>query len=125
MDVSKYIGKEISDIKMGIMDYEDALIIQFTDNVVIKVYDSGQCCCESRYMHCEDEDELTYHIGAILTGIEVVEAEDVSDNDYDVHEVQYCNVNTSKGMVQLVCHNEHNGYYGGFILSIEEVKSKK
>lgn len=108
-------GKEISLIELR----DDILNIYFTDGMYITIYDDGQSCCESRYMHCEDEADFEYHIGSIFRFAQVVEGDDIED-EYGVHETQYCDILTSKGVIQLVCHNEHNGYYGGFYLRVSE-----
>jgi hypothetical protein len=69
-------------------------------------------------MHCEDEGDFEFHEGAFLRFVKIVTGDD--EDGYEVHETEYCNILTSKGVIQLVCHNEHNGYYGGFSVRIEE-----
>ena len=34
----------------------------------------------------------------------------------DVHEIQFLDVKTDKGIFQMANNNEHNGYYGGFLI---------
>lgn len=111
----KHEGKEIEQIIMN----DDRLKILFKDETGIIVYDAGQSCCEHRYMHCEDSGDFDYHEGALLRHIEVVKGSDVYDG-FGYHETEFCNILTSKGVIQLVCHNEHNGYYGGFDLVIRD-----
>ncbi|MGJ0510243.1 MAG: DUF7448 domain-containing protein [Methylocystis sp.] len=92
---------------------DDALHFKFADGFKMRISDEGQSCCESRYMCCDDD--LAYHIGAKLVKIELREAAPISDeDDYGVHEVQFCDITTDRGLIQLATHNEHNGYYGGF-----------
>lgn len=107
----KYCGKIIEQIYME----TDVLHILFTYGEHLSISDEGQSCCESRYMHCEDEGDFDYHKGAVLRGCSTMTYGDSEDGDYDaVHEKAFFNILTSKGVIQLVCHNEHNGYYGGF-----------
>ena len=93
------------------------LIITFESGSKIQIMDDWQSCCENRYMHCEDEADFEYLEGSVFRFVEVVDAPDEKSEGADedhVHEVQFCNVLTSKGVIQLTSHNEHNGYYGGF-----------
>lgn len=110
----KYEGKEIEQIIMN----DDRLKILFKDGSGMLVYDDGHSCCEHRYMHCEDIRDFDYHEGAFLRHIEVVKGPEIESDEY--HETEFCNILTSKGVIQLVCHNEHNGYYGGFDLVIKD-----
>lgn len=96
---------------------DDVLTIDFEDDCGFTISDGGQSCCESRYMHCEDESDFDHHKGSYLRFIQVVDGEDV-ESEYHSHEIQFCNILTSRGVIQLVCHNEHNGYYGGFAVQI-------
>lgn len=91
----------------------DALIFAFADGSKIKIYDDGQSCCENRYMRTDDE--LQYFVGSVFIGAELVDAPDQED-EYGVHEVQFLKVSTSKGVFTMQTHNEHNGYYGGFLV---------
>jgi hypothetical protein len=97
----------------------DELLISFESGREITISDHGQSCCEHRYMHCEDEGDFEFHEGAFLRFVQIVAGGDDEDG-YEVHETEYCNIFTSKGVIQLVCHNEHNGYYGGFCVRIVE-----
>ena len=90
---------------------DGALRIRFTDGTGLRLYDKGRSCCESRYMRTDDD--LSYHVGATLEDAEVHEGPDVED-EYGGHEQAFLHVRTSKGVVVVNTHNEHNGYYGGF-----------
>lgn len=90
---------------------DDALSITFEDGSKKSLVDAGQSCCESRYL--TTDDNLSDYIGAEYLGYEEKPAEYV-DEGYDVHEIMFLDVNTSKGTFQIKAHNEHNGYYGGF-----------
>lgn len=101
------VGKTIESVAL----VDDVLRFTFTDGYVLRVSDEGQSCCESRYM--VTDDDLSYYAGAVLNGMEIRTSADLPDHDC-AHEVQFLDVNTSKGTFQMCTHNEHNGYYGGF-----------
>jgi hypothetical protein len=99
----------------------------FEDGYKMRLYDAGQSCCEKRYMHTDDD--LSYYVGATLTGAEIVKGPadpDRNDDDDDLpddrHEIQFLKVDTNRGRFTVETHNEHNGYYGGFSVVAEEEK---
>jgi hypothetical protein len=104
------IGKEIEDLILG----EKELQLHFTDDSSLSIFDGGQSCCESRYMRTDDI--LTDHTGGILQNIVLKDAHNVGDDEYGGHEVQFLEIQTSKGILTISNHNEHNGYYGGFAI---------
>lgn len=110
-------GKTISKIAFS----EDELVLSFNDETGIKIWDDGQSCCENRYM--TSDDDMQYFVGAKFLNAELRDAPDVDDGG-DVHEVQFLLINTDKGTFTIENHNEHNGYYGGFLIDIEEVNGK-
>lgn len=93
---------------------ESQLWLEFEDGSKLVLRDRGQSCCESRYMTL-DGDSLDYYKGATFIGAELGDA---SEEGHDmVHEIQFLNIKTSKGVFTVSNHNEHNGYYGGFSIS--------
>lgn len=107
--VKSAIGKKIESV---ILDEENnRLKFIFTDGTTLNIWDDGQSCCEDRYMRTDDD--LTEYASAILLDFELKDASAIED-DYGVHEVQFLDVKTDKGVFQIANHNEHNGYYGGF-----------
>lgn len=105
--VTSSYNKTIKDVEIN----SNILIIKFTDETTLRLVDEGQTCCERRYT--STEDELTYFIGATLFKIEITSSPRLPV-EFGIHEVQFLDVHTSKGMFQVANHNEHNGYYGGF-----------
>lgn len=109
------LGRPISSLRL---DDDDELVIRLEGTKAVrtlKLWDGGQSCCERRYLRTDDD--LQAHVGAILKDIEVKEAKDSVSGDYgEEHEVQFLEITTSKGCFQIVAHNQHNGYYGGFSL---------
>jgi hypothetical protein len=110
------LGKTIASVHLD--EEESELRFKFTDGTGLKLFDDGQSCCESRYM--TTDDDLTYYAGAKFMGVEIKEAPDIEDEEGDVHEVQFLEVKTDKGVFTMATHNEHNGYYGGFDITIKE-----
>lgn len=109
----KYYGKKITSAKME----EERLTLGLEGGPAIQIWDDGQSCCESRYMRTDDDVRTL--IGGTLQRIEAKEGPTV-DDDYDVHEQVFVEVATDKGFITIANHNEHNGYYGGFGLTITE-----
>lgn len=107
------INKEISEIALNV-DHTDeggGVYLKMADGTRAKLFDAGQSCCESRYM--ATDDDLLYHVGAILLNAETRDAPNEPD-EYGEHEVQFLLITTSRGVITVKSHNEHNGYYGGF-----------
>lgn len=113
----KYYGKVVSSVKME----EDRLKIGFTDGTNIHIWDNGQSCCESRYMNTDDD--LQSLVGGKLIRIEAKHGPDKEGEYGEMHEQVFVEVATEKGWITIANHNEHNGYYGGFGLTITEEKA--
>jgi hypothetical protein len=92
----------------------DDLVISFTDNTKLIIWDGGQSCCESRYM--TTDDNLSDFNGATLLDLELKSVEYGDNDGWSEHEIQFLDVKTSEGVFTMVNHNEHNGYYGGFYI---------
>jgi hypothetical protein len=92
----------------------DRLNFKFTDGTGIYLFDDGQSCCEHRYM--VTDDDLSEYADVKLLDLELKDAPDQEDEYSEVHEIQFLDVKTDKGVFQIANHNEHNGYYGGFWL---------
>lgn len=103
------IGKTITSLEMK----DDAIHFVMDDGTKMAMYDDGQSCCESRYM--KTDDNLTEFVGAKLIGAEVREAPSI-ETEYGNHEIAFLDVQTDEGVFQMATHNEHNGYYGGFLI---------
>lgn len=118
------VGKMITELKIDKEMSEDSLVFTFEDETKMRLYDAGQSCCESRYLHTDDD--LGTFIGSKLIDARILDAPDATDDDDldDVHEVEFLVVGTSKGVIVVETHNEHNGYYGGFAVRAQMVTDK-
>lgn len=110
-----YDNKVIKSVHMS----DKELNIRFEDDTGITITDEGQSCCEHRYMTTDDDVQSL--IGSTIQTILVKSGPDIGV-DYDVHEQEFLEIQTNKGFITLVNHNEHNGYYGGFSLNIKEIE---
>jgi len=116
-EAKEYIGKKIKNIKL----VDDTITINFKDGINIAIFDDGQSCCE--YRHIDTDDDLKYLKDGILRDIVVKNYEETEGEYGDVHEIAFLEVSTNKGSVVFQTHNEHNGYYGGFGLTIKELSA--
>lgn len=110
----KYYGKTI---KSAAMD-DDRFKVSFEDGVEIEIWDNGQSCCESRYMRTDDNPADL--VGGVLTEIKTKPGPDSIDEHGYEHKIVFLEILTDKGSIVFSNHNEHNGYYGGFELTITE-----
>lgn len=97
---------------------DDRLKLALDDGRKIEIWDNGQSCCEHRWMSTDDDPASL--VGGKLIRIEAKEAPDGPSEYGEPHEQVFVEVATDKGFITLVNHNEHNGYYGGFGLTITE-----
>jgi hypothetical protein len=109
----EYVGRVIC----GAVLIDNRLILTLDGPQKIAIWDDGQQCCESRWM--TSDDNVTSLIGHKLIRVEIKQGPDSSDYDYS-HQTAFVEVGTDKGFITLVTHNEHNGYYGGFGLTITD-----
>lgn len=99
---------------------QDSLLLSFDDGISIRISDNGQSCCEARYMRTDDD--LSALAGQNLIAIETRPSPDIVEEEGgDPHEVVFLDVKTEAGVTSFSFHNEHNGYYSGFGLSVDEV----
>jgi hypothetical protein len=120
-NASDYYGRKVIAAEFAKADNE--LRLTFEDGVKVRIWDSGQDYSEIRYMTCDDD--VSDLVGGILRDVSVETTDDkideYSNDDVDVHEVAFLKVATDKATITTCTHNEHNGYYSGFILSLDEV----
>lgn len=113
--IAKYLGKKIDSVALL---NDEELFFMFDGGVCIIIYDCGQCCCEHRYMKCDDD--LSQFGGAVLKDMELLETDSLKADDGEEHDIVFLRVITDKGDFRCCMHNEHNGYYGGFDPTVKE-----
>lgn len=110
-DPTTFVGRIICGASLA----DDRLTLTLDGGEKIAIWDNAQSCCETRYMRTDDD--LSVLLGHRITTITTKDAPDV-DGGGEVHECVFVEVATDGGFVTLSNHNEHNGYYGGFGLTI-------
>ena len=71
--------------------------------------------------HMSTDDDIQSLVGHPLVRIETKPGPDI-DADDDCHETCFVEISTDEGFITVVNHNEHNGYYGGFSVSISNIE---
>lgn len=114
-------GKQIKDL--GIADNQ--LVIIFTDYTKIRIFDELGAPSGRKYLHTDDD--LEYFIGAEFLGVQkrfgaelYRSGEYYSDRNRSILEIAFLLVYTTEGVFTIVNYNEHNGYYSGFDITIED-----
>lgn len=111
----EYVGQTVTAASMQ----DERLRLSLDSGKTIEIWDDGQSCCEHRYM--TTDDDIQSLVGRKLVRIEAKDGPTEEDKWGDPHETCFVEVGVDDGFVTLVNHNEHNGYYGGFGLTITEV----
>lgn len=94
------------------LDTYDGYVIT-TDVGDIKVgVDNNSCCCEN-WGYLSSLDNPDDFVGAEVIAVKVVDEALKIYEDFSIYEggVMFVNIETNKGVFQLVVYNEHNGYY--------------
>ncbi len=112
--VRRALGQVINEVAI---EGEDSLLLTLRNGTRLQFLDTGQSCCEYRYMTA-DGDDLSAHASERLVSVELRNAPSIDDHDGDSHDVQFLVIQTDKGQIVIAMHNEHNGYYGGFSLRV-------
>jgi len=112
---SDYYGRMIASAEAT----DSVLTLGFEDGTRIVVKDDGQSCCEARYMRTDDNPQDL--VGHRLVALESNRSANESGEYWDAHEIAFLDVKTDAGVTVFSFHNEHNGYYGGFSLSVQEL----
>ena len=116
-----YYGKKITSASLRPDDGDGAIYLGLANGKRLKIWDNGRSCCESRYI--TTDDDIHFLVGGKLKEIKVRSVQEIDDGDGgEYHEMAFLEISTEKGSVTFVTHNEHNGYYGGFGLSLDEVQ---
>lgn len=113
------VGKTIAEVEIA----ENELLFSFSDGSKMKLFDDGQSCsaCSLRYM--DSDDDLPYFVGSTFQDAAVQDGPTDDKSSGDIEESAFLIISTSKGQFTVVNYNEHNGYYGGFLIRAAEVES--
>jgi hypothetical protein len=103
------------DVDASYYKYDGYLVKTEAQEIFIGV-DNMQCCCES-FGAISSEDDLGDFVGGYLRSIKIT---DKGLNTKVLEQVQYLDeggavfldLETTRGTLQLVVYNAHNGYYG-------------
>ena len=113
-------------------NYEGFRIDTNKQTIEIKISNLDHCC--ERWGHICSQDDLSSFIGSIMKEIVVVNEKIVQtkvklekiDKHNDELFAIFVNVITNQGTLQFTLYNQHNGYYGHFvIISSIQLKVKK
>lgn len=98
---------------------------------ILVLIDGQQSCCEDwGYIH--SEENLTDYVGAKLIELRLTDTALNSriierhghggEYGFDDGGIQFVDLTTSKGKLQLAVYNAHNGYYGhGIVVAVDKV----
>lgn len=102
-------------------------IITTNKQVIKLLMDDTQQCCED-FGYFMSEDDLSEFVGAELLGIKIIDTELKEallkqhglNNTRFEGGIMFVDIITSKGTLQFVAYNYHNGYYGHYATVISE-----
>lgn len=102
-------------IKEDWQEYDGFEIVTDIQTIKIGISNYKECC--ERFGCIITNDDITEFIGSELKSLVIVDNalnnKKIEDIEYlDNGEVMFVNIETSKGTLQFVAYNEHNGYYG-------------
>lgn len=107
--------EESHSIENGSWEEYEGFIITTNEQIIKLAISGGQSCCENSG-YFMSEDNINDFIGADLIKIEIVDTElrkfEKLPDSLDEGGVMFVNITTSKGTLQFVAYNSHNGYYG-------------
>ena len=101
---------------VGYEIYCDGYKITTDKQTVLVLIENDQQCCENWGYICTN-DNMEEFIGANLLSVNLT---DIALNNADLpaadwcdeREIQFVNLHTDRGLLQLAVYNAHNGYYG-------------
>lgn len=124
IDINDVQGEDKTDVYFAMKGYENnkggqtfnEINIKFDDKSCLKIYfETEQQCCENfGYMFSHDLTALKDYIEANLEYVEFVDGEDLVAGTGN--QTVFINFVTSKDKFNLTIYNEHNGYYGHYVI---------
>lgn len=108
-------------------DTMEGYVIKTDKQDILIGISNRQSCCEN-WGYFSTNDDIKEFVGADLLDIKLTDTslntkiiEEKFEYGFDDGGIQFVDLNTSKGTLQFVVYNAHNGYYGHSI----EIKSKQ
>ena len=114
-------------IKIDNTSYAGYKIQTNKQEILLLIYDVQQCCESYGYLDTVDdkEDFIGSELNEIYLTDTKLESNDLIDIDDEYTNIQFINLNTSKGLFQFTLYNSHNGYYGHDIRIISKELTHK
>lgn len=115
--------ENVCDCSTRIRSY-DGYKIMTNHQKILFIISNDQNCCEV-WGYITSEDDLQYFVGSELRRISVDCILDsvitrLQKLKVDIDDAIFINLSTSKGVLQFVLYNSHNGYYGHRVKIISE-----
>jgi hypothetical protein len=103
--------------------------VETSNHELLVLIDDQASCCES-WGHVHSADDTSYYLGAELLSIRltdtalnstIIDRHGRAKYGFDEGGIQFVDLDTSKGKLQLAVYNSHNGYYGhGIVVALDQ-----
>ena len=120
-DAKPLLGKVLD--RVGVSADRERFTLHFADGTSKALGVEGECCSSSWIEHLEAPEDLR---GAILVGVENSGRAPWDDHDcrkvrceHDSLAVYHTVFHTTRGDIILEYRNDSNGYYGGYLVSLD------
>jgi len=103
--------KEIKDLDAS-TGMDGFLVVTSEQEITLGIDNSSSCCETWGHFWCNDD--VKEFIGARVVGVTLTNEALITKKAPDIYEgrVMFVNIETDRGVLQFVCYNSHNGYYG-------------
>lgn len=87
-------------------------VITSEQEIILGIQNVTSCCETWGYFWCNDD--VKEFIGAQVVGVTLTNEALITEKVPNIYEggVMFVNIETDRGILQFVCYNKHNGYYG-------------
>lgn len=120
-EIIEFISEDTFNFKDDYDTYEGYIIKTNKQSIKIGI-SNYQSCCEY-FGYLTTNDSLEYFIGAAVFDIKLTDTslntkmiKEEFQYGFDGGDIQFVNIETDKGTLQLAVYNSHNGYYGHSIV---------
>jgi hypothetical protein len=98
--------------------------VVFEDGSRLRIFDSGQDCCEHRYITSDDVGKYSPR-GHRMRDVVVRSLSSTENDCCGYNDIQFIEITTSGVGFDFEIHNDHNGYYAGFSIEIEYIPGEE